>query len=171
MQRRTITSSVIITALAATMFFAPLAQAEEEREGTGLAIPRFVSLKSSEVNVRTGPGTRYPISWIYKREGMPVEIIEESDHWRKIRDYEGAEGWILKSMLSGKRTALIMGKQRALHKQEDEASAPLLRAAPMVIAKLLECTKEWCKLQIDGRKGWMKKPHFYGAYPREEFGD
>src|SRR5258706_546116 len=76
-----------------------------------LPLPRFVSLKSEEANVRTGPGTRYPIQWVYHRAGMPVEIVEEYDLWRKIRDVEGTTGWVHKTMLAGNRTALIKGKE------------------------------------------------------------
>lgn len=142
------------------------ASAEEQ---TKLPIPRFVSLKADEANVRTGPGERYPISWIFKRKNVPVEITEEFEHWRKIRDGEGSEGWVLKSLLDGKRYGIIKGKIRTLRRVPEEGATPLLRAKPGVIGRLLECQKTWCRLQIDSRKAWLKKTEFWGVYPAEEW--
>jgi SH3-like domain-containing protein len=135
---------------------------------SGLPIPRFVSLKAEEVNVRTGPGTRYPIQWIYRRQGMPVEVVEEFDYWRKIRDIEGTSGWVHKSMLDGRRHALVKGKEaRTVRLAPEAAAKPLLKVEPMVTARLVECTKDWCRLQISGRKGWMEKKHLWGVYAGE----
>lgn len=159
----------VLPALLACLLALPAAARAEEKDG--LPIPRFVSLKSDEVNVRTGPGERYPISWVYKRDHLPVEIIEEFDHWRKVRDFEGAEGWINKSLLDGRRTVLIMKEVRVLRRTPEDKSPPLLRAAPMVIGKLLECKDEWCRVQIESRKGWLRKKQIWGVYVREEFGD
>ncbi|HKH69397.1 MAG TPA: SH3 domain-containing protein, partial [Reyranella sp.] len=73
--------------------------AAQQRKGSGLPIPRFASLRSDEVNVRTGPGPRYPIDWVFKRKAMPVEIVAEFENWRKIRDWQGASGWVHQSLL------------------------------------------------------------------------
>jgi SH3-like domain-containing protein len=118
---------------------------------SGLAVPRFVSLKVDMVNVRTGPGTRYPIAWVYHRTGMPVEVIEEYDIWRKIRDVEGTTGWVHKTMLDGKRTVVVKGKEAIMRSDSSASARPVLKAEPMVIAKLVECEKQWCRLQISGR--------------------
>src|SRR5438067_115081 len=88
--------------------------------GSGLPVPRFVSLKADETNVRTGPGTRYPISWVYHRQGMPVEVIEEFDVWRKIRDSEGTTGWVHRTMLDGKRSVMIKSKEPCVMRAEPE---------------------------------------------------
>lgn len=151
------------------LVFTVPAWAQMPARNSGLPIPRFVSLRSEEVNVRTGPGERYPISWVYRREGLPVEIIEEFDHWRKVRDYEGSEGWIHKSMLEGTRVALITNKTRTLYYSPDDSSPPLMRAQPLVTGKLIACTQDWCRLQIEGRKGWIKKTQIWGVYKQEEF--
>ena len=90
--------------------------AAQQRKGSGLPIPRFASLRSDEVNVRTGPGPRYPIDWVFKRKAMPVEIVAEFENWRKIRDWQGASGWVHQSLLSGKRSFIIPAKPAALHK-------------------------------------------------------
>jgi len=139
-------------------------------EKSGLPLPRFVSLKNDEVNVRTGPGTRYPIQWVYRRVGMPVEVVEEYDVWRKIRDAEGTAGWVHKTMLDGKRNVMIKGKEPRVMRIDPEARAkPMLKAEPMVIARLLECQLDWCRLQISGRKGWVEKKYLWGVYATEIF--
>lgn len=136
--------------------------------GTGLPIPRFVSLKSDEANIRTGPGTRYPILWVYRRTGMPVEIIEEFDMWRKIRDAEGTVGWLHATMLDGKRNAIVKGKKpQIIRIDHDTGSKGLLKVEPTVIVRIAECSKDWCKIQISGRKGWIEKTYLWGVYPDE----
>ena len=87
-----------------------------QRKGSGLPIPRFASLRSDEVNVRTGPGARYPVDWVFKRKTMPVEIVAEYENWRKIRDWQGASGWVHQSLLTGKRSFIIPSKADSLHK-------------------------------------------------------
>ncbi len=135
---------------------------------TGLKLPRFVSIRPDEANVRTGPGTRYPIQWVYRRAGMPVEIIEEYDTWRKIRDAEGTTGWVHKSMLEGTRMVMIRGKEpRVMRIDADPSSKPLLKAEPKVIAHLVECQKDWCRIQVSARKGWIEKRYLWGVYPEE----
>lgn len=135
---------------------------------SGLPIPRFVALKSGEVNVRSGPGARYPIAWVYRREGMPVEVVEEFDLWRKIRDMEGTTGWVHKTMLDGKRNAVIKGTTPRLVRTDHEVDArPLLKVEPMVVTRLVECSKEWCRVQAGGRKGWIEKKYLWGVYADE----
>jgi SH3-like domain-containing protein len=137
---------------------------------SGLPVPRFVSLKSEEINVRTGPGMRYPISWIYHRAGLPVEVVEEYDLWRKIRDPEGTTGWVHKNMLDGKRTVTIQGKvPQVLRIDPEKTAKAMLKAEPMVIAKLLECQIDWCRIQVSGRKGWLEKKYLWGVRAEEVF--
>jgi SH3-like domain-containing protein len=141
-------------------------------EGTnsGLPIPRFVALKNDETNIRTGPGTRYPIQWIYRRAGMPVEVIEEFDLWRKVRDMDGTSGWVHKTMVIGKRSVLIKGNEtRVVRIDADARAKPILKLEPAVIASLLECAKDWCRIQISGRKGWIEKQYLWGVYKDEVF--
>ncbi len=144
------------------------ALAEDRPTASGLPVPRFVSLKSSEINVRAGPGTRYPILWVYRREGLPVEIIEEFEHWRKIRDAEGTTGWVHKGMVEGTRNVLIRGKTQVLRTDPEENGTPLLRVAPQVLARLMECKAQWCRIQVQGRKGWVLRKYLWGVYEKEE---
>lgn len=136
---------------------------------SGLPIPRYVSLKPSEVNVRVGPGKRYPIRYVYKRIHLPVQVVEEFAHWRKIADYEGASGWVHKGMIDGKRHALIMGKTQNLYSKPDATSAATLRAQPLVIGELKRCEPDWCELEIQGRNGWIRKNDLWGTTREEVF--
>jgi SH3-like domain-containing protein len=135
---------------------------------TGLPVPRFVSLRSAEVNVRTGPGTRYPVEWVFVRRDIPVEITAEFDTWRRIRDWEGTEGWVHQSMLSGKRHLVIIGDIRTLRRSASGSAAAVARVEPGVIGRLLRCPDEWCEVELDGNKGWMLRTDMWGVYPREK---
>ena len=134
---------------------------------TGLPLPRFVSLAVDRVNVRFGPGKQYPINWVFARKGMPVEIIEEFDTWRKIRDYEGEEGWIHSSLLSSKRTVMITGDVRDLRRTPGPDARVVLRAEPGVIGQLFDCEENWCRIEIEGRRGWLQRSEFWGTRPGE----
>ncbi|MGI9500242.1 MAG: SH3 domain-containing protein [Geminicoccaceae bacterium] len=136
---------------------------------TGLPVPRFVSLdpNQNEVNVRFGPGQQYPINWVYARPGIPLEIIAEFDNWRKIKDYEGAEGWISARLLSGRRTIMIQGTIRDLKRTADNQARVLLRAELGVMGSLLECLDSWCRVEIEGQRGWLQRGEFWGTLPGE----
>ncbi|WP_025897498.1 SH3 domain-containing protein [Sneathiella glossodoripedis] len=131
-------------------------------------VPRFASLASSKVNVRVGPGKRYPISWVYVRSGWPVEIIAEYELWRQIRDVEGDTGWIHTSLLSNRRTILITDAQRPLYENPNEESSVILLADPGVQGRLLECDGHWCLVDIAGNEGWLKTTDFYGVHENEK---
>jgi len=130
-------------------------------------LPRFASLRADEVNLRTGPGERYPIDWVLIRKGLPVEIVEEFDVWRKIRDFQGSEGWVHQRMLTGARNVLIEGGTRVLHVEPDPASPPVARAEAGVVARLIECRGPWCRVEAQGIKGWLKRAEVWGVYPDE----
>ena len=134
-----------------------------------LPIPRFVTLATDEVNVRSGPGIRYPIRTIIRKQGLPVEIIREFDVWRQVRDREGEDGWVHKSMLSGKRAVIVTGEiEPLLRKPEAEARA-VARLEPGVIAALETCKGEWCEIEVGGYGGWMTREKIWGVYPEESF--
>lgn len=138
----------------------------------GLPIPRFVSMRHGEVNVRVGPGLRYPISWVYKRKDMPVEIIEEFETWRKIRDWEGTEGWVNHVEVGSKRSVIVTGEIRALRRDPDLQAAPVARVEPGVIGKLLECPAaqaEWCRVEFEESRGWLRRTEIWGVLPQEIF--
>jgi len=134
-----------------------------------LPVPRFVTLDADEVNVRTGPGVRYPIKFIFNKEYLPVEVIKEFDVWRQIRSRDGDEGWVHKSLLSGKRTVIITGHIQTLFKKPDEGTKPVVKLEPGVIANLDHCDNGWCNLKIASYEGWIKRENLWGIYPDEKF--
>ncbi len=134
---------------------------------TNLEIPRFVSLGSNKINLRTGPGKRYPIEWVFKKKGMPVEIIQEFDTWRKIKDKEGNTGWAHKNLISGKRTGILIDEYIILKKPIHDAK-PIARVEKGVIVSLENCKLNWCKVEISGYKGWIERTKIWGVYPKEK---
>jgi SH3-like domain-containing protein len=166
----------LILALAACLLFVPNAvlsckawAAEEEGKSAQLPVPRFVTLGVDEVNLRTGPGLRYPIRLVVRKDGLPVEIVREFDVWRQVRDADGDEGWVHKSMLSGRRAVIIKGSIRTLLKSPGEGR-PVAKLEPGVIAGLKACRKDWCQLSVAGYSGWMKRDEVWGVYPDEKVG-
>lgn len=145
---------------------APDAKESAEDKGTGLPLPRFAALRFEEVNVRTGPGSRYPIRWVYKRKGMPVEITEEFGDWRKLRDIMGDEGWSHKTQLTGNRS-IILREDTTLQRYPEADAPPMLKAHKGVTARLLECNVDWCEVQIQSYKAWLPKKRIWGVYPQE----
>lgn len=148
---------------------APAIAMAQTAGGTGLPVPRFVSLRSEEVNLRAGPGDRYPIEWVYQRRDLPVEIVAEFNHWRKIRDWQGTEGWVHQSLLSGRRMLLVTGKGRLLRAEPQDDSAALAVVEPGVVARLLKCPRAsaFCRVEAGGHQGWLKRDEFWGVYPAE----
>jgi SH3-like domain-containing protein len=130
-------------------------------------LPRFASLRSDEVNLRVGPGRNYPIAWVLTRKGLPVEIIAEFEHWRKIREPQGSEGWVQERMLTGQRAAVITGAIRNLHREPNAASAIVARAEPGVVATLLECRAQWCRIAAGHLSGWVRRDEIFGVLPDE----
>ena len=119
---------------------------------------------------RGAGGGRYHINWVYKREGLPVEIIREFEQWREIRDSDGTVGWVHKQMLQSKRAVVIRKGIAVMRKSPDMHANPVLRAEPGVIGKLISCEPDWCKVQIADHKGWIpQKTAIWGVYKNEKF--
>jgi SH3-like domain-containing protein len=134
---------------------------------TGLPLPRFASLRTDEVNMRTGPGTRYPIDWVLRHKGLPVEIIAEYEIWRRIREPDGAEGWVHKTALTGKRFGLVKATGFDLHDGENQASAIIAHLEKGAVGQISSCTATACKMVFDDAKGWVAKTALWGVYPTE----
>lgn len=139
---------------------------------SGLPIPRFVSLKSDRVNVRAGPNKDQDVRWVYTRAGMPVEITAEFENWRRIRDWEGAEGWVYHSLLSGKRTAIVVPKLHAelvpLYDEPDVHATVLARLQAGVLGSLKSCDGTWCRFSGKNFSGYIRQDRLWGAYPNEK---
>ncbi len=142
---------------------------------SNLPLPRYVSLKSARVNARIGPGRDYPVTWLYLRPGLPVEIIQEYGLWRHIRDSEGSEGWVYHSLLSGERTSIaapwLKGKATMIDVHASPAlDAPLVaRLEPGVVSKVKECGTGWCEIEASARGGFVRQEDIWGVYPNESF--
>lgn len=138
-----------------------------QRRGSGLPLPRFASLKSDEVNVRTGPGTRYPVDWVFKRKGMPVEIVAEYENWRKIRDWQGASGWVYQGLLSGKRGFIVPSKTASLYKTPATSAEIVAKLEPEVMGEIRSCTGDWCRVRLSAASGWLERNEIWGVYRSE----
>jgi SH3-like domain-containing protein len=138
---------------------------------SGLPMPRFVSLKPDRVNVRQGPSRDQTVAFIYQKSNLPVEVIAEFENWRRIRDSEGAEGWVLQNLLSGKRTALIApwSSQATLplYNRADVKATTSAMLQPGVLATIKSCSANWCRINGDGFDGWIAETNLWGAYPGE----
>jgi SH3-like domain-containing protein len=150
---------------------APQATPAEGLRGssTNLPLPRFASLKSEEVNFRTGPGLRYPIEWVYKRRDLPVLIEREFDVWRLVRDPEGTRGWVHVANLTPRRGMIVTGGERVLRRQAADDAAAVARLQPGVVGQLRSCREgaEWCQVQVGPHRGWLRRNDFWGTLPGE----
>lgn len=176
-----------ISALAASVFAAGVMTAgtafsdggTQARGPSGLPLPRFVSLKAERVNMRVGPGLQYKVDWMYTKRGLPLEILKEYDNWRKVRDSEGAEGWINKSLLSGRRTALVTpwksgksGEYLELVSKPGDDAHLVARMEPGVLTRVDECLDGWCRVEVDDTvtgsiSGYTRQTQLWGVYPDE----
>ncbi len=134
---------------------------------SGNPLPRFVSMNATEANMRTGPGRQYPIMWVYKRKYLPLEVVDEKGPWRKVTDHEGSTGWIHRALLSGRRTAMMIGGTKSLFRSKDTNSQLAITAEESVVGHIIECADDWCQLEIEGTKGWIERHHLWGVYSRE----
>lgn len=159
---RALTATVLVLALTA-----PLAHGGERGPVTNLPLPRYVSLKADEANVRRGPGTDHRIDWVFRRRDMPLEIVAEFSNWRRVVDSEGAGGWVHYTLLSGVRTIIVEKDMTALHARPDAGAAIDAYAEAGVIARLGECMPGWCRISADGARGWAETAALWGVAPDE----
>lgn len=152
------------------------AGAQQSGGASGLPLPRFVSLKSDRVNVRAGPGTQYKTQWVYGRAGLPVEVIREFEAWRQVRDADGASGWVLQTLLSGRRTAQVLPwevkqgqppPQVELLSDDRDGSAVVVKVEAGVIANIRSCDGRWCLVAIGDYRGYLAQAKLWGVYPNE----
>ncbi len=149
--------------------FNNILQANEIGQSTGYKIPRFVSLKSDDVNLRIGSSTNYPIILKYITKNMPVEITDEYERWRKIRDMGGNEGWIRKDLLKGDRYVILLADKKSIIKLYSKPDGvPIGEVGKFNIAQIKICLMQWCKIEIDNYKGWANKKNLWGVYKKEE---
>jgi SH3-like domain-containing protein len=135
--------------------------------GAEAPLPRFAVLHADKVNLRAGPGDRYPIEWVYLRKDWPVEIVAHFDHWWRVRDWDGTEGWVHEKMISQRRQVIVTGGVHALRQSPDLSGALVARAEPGVMARLDECRGEWCRIVAGDVTGWVQRSDIWGVYPNE----
>jgi SH3-like domain-containing protein len=154
----------------------PGVAASTGKSESGLPLPRFVSLKADRVNLRAGPGTDYPTSWVYRQAGLPLEVLSELEGWRQVRDAEGATGWVVQSLLSGRRTALVTpwdvkvgqaAPQVAVRDDDSESSRAVVNVEAGVIANVHSCDGRWCHVTIDRFRGYVLQKQLWGVYENE----
>lgn len=141
--------------------------AYDPKEGSGLPVPRFVSLKSDHVFVRTGPSMDYPIKWIYKREGLPVEVVQEFDAWRRIKDVNGDTGWVHKLLTAGNRTVVVTGKDPIGMMSREKGGKKIADVEAGAILAVEKCTLTACQVESKPFEGWISKDRLWGVYPKE----
>jgi SH3-like domain-containing protein len=162
---------VLVSALAGTAW-AALALAQPAGSASGLPVPRFVSLKADKVNMHIGPAKTYETKWLYQRAGLPVEITAEFENWRRIRDADGTEGWVYHSLLSGRRTGMVIAKNPddlvAVYDKPDVESAVTARLERGVVGAVKRCNDGWCTISGRGFDGYIQQVRLWGVYPNEK---
>ena len=154
-------------AILALLVWAQFTEAQDRGPVTNLPLPRYVSLKASEANVRRGPSLTHRIDWVFKRRGMPLRVTAEYGHWRRVQDRDGAGGWVHYTLLSGARTALVRAKMLDMRARPDPDAMVVARLEQGVIARLDECGETWCALSAEGYGGWTLKSALWGIEPDE----
>lgn len=161
------------TLMAVALVTSPQAGLAQQAVGTstGLSLPRYVSLKSDRVNMREGPKKEHRTIWVFERAGLPVEITAEFDIWRKIRDSEGTEGWVLHSLLSGRRTALVAPWKKdvvlPLRASAADGAGITANLQPGVLGSVKKCDGTWCRIYGEGFDGYIQQVNLWGVYPDE----
>ncbi len=159
----------IFYVLLATFFVATPLKAQEQTDS--LDLPRMSSLRSNLINARSGPGSRYPIEWVYMQKGAPVEVVAEFEHWRKIKDWDGQASWVHKAMLSSLRMAKVITLgQNNIYKRASLDSQVIAKVEDGAVGEIKECPKDkaFCLLDFQGLQGWVKKSDIFGIYDKEE---
>lgn len=144
-------------------------QADQTGRGavTNLPLPRYVSLKVPEGNARRGPSLSHRIDWVFVRRDMPLEITGEYGHWRRVRDRQGAGGWVHYSLLSGVRTVVVTEQMADLRVRPERGAPVVARAEVGVVARLGDCGLDWCRISAGGQGGWIEKARLWGVTPEE----
>ncbi|MFC2980210.1 SH3 domain-containing protein [Roseicyclus marinus] len=136
---------------------------------TGFPIPRYVSIKAAEANARRGPSRSHRIDWVFQRRDMPVMVVAEHGHWRRVVDRDGVGGWVHYTLLSGERTAIVEAARLPLYQRPDTGSMIRAEAERGVIGSLRECHGDWCEMEVAGFRGWVEVNGLWGVDPGESF--
>lgn len=162
----------IFLSIIASLFFISSVHAQEvaDESDEGSNLPRMVSIRSNKVNARSGPGTRYPIVWVYLQKNEPVEIVHEFEFWRKIKDWQGSESWVHKSMLSSKRTAkVITPGENNLYQKDNLDSKVIAKVEDEAVGEIKRCPSlsKFCLIKFGSIEGWIPRTSLFGTYTEE----
>jgi SH3-like domain-containing protein len=151
----------------------PAPPSEDKGTVTGLKLPRWAALRADEVNLRVGPGTRFPIEWQYHRRDLPVRILREVEVWRLVEDQDGVKGWVHQATLIGRRSFAVKGNEAVLRATASDDAAPVARLKPGVIGRIRACAAgaAWCEVQVEDYRGWLKRSQFWGSDSDEAIGN
>ena len=133
----------------------------------GKLVQRFASIRANDVNVRAGPGVRYPVKWKFVQRHAPVEVIAQYDTWRKIRDWEGGEGWVHRAMLEYKRSLILTGVQKTMRRRPSDSAPAIARLSTKMIVLVKRCDLDWCYVSAHDHEGWIRRNGLWGLYPKE----
>ena len=137
------------------------AEAQQERK-----TPYWASISADKAAMRTGPGRNYPATWLYLRADLPIKVVERYPNWRQVQDPAGETGWMLQTLLSDQRTALVTGTEpRPMHESPQEGTRVKYRAEPGVVGRISKCADGWCRLDVSGRDGFIRTDHIWGIEP------
>ena len=171
MQQRRARPGATFRAILAALVLATMSSSAHAQDAVGsvtnLPVPRYVSLRSSDINVRRGPGLDYRKDWVFHRAGLPVKIVEEYGDWRRIVDKDDAGGWVYHAMLTGRRTVLVVDDSVTLRADPSDAAPAAAVAEQGVVARLDRCGPDWCEIEADGYDGWVRKASLWGVDPGE----
>jgi SH3-like domain-containing protein len=147
----------------------PKTATDNKGSATNLPLPRYAALRSDEVNLRAGPGTRYPIEWVYKRRELPVEIEREFEVWRLVQDPDGIKGWVHSATLTGRRSFIVTAADATLRRDAQDSGTPVAILKPGVVGHIRACpaSSEWCQVQVGDYRGYLKRSQFWGTLPGE----
>lgn len=159
MMRRTMAGAM----LAALSLAVPAEAAPEQK-----APPYFASISPARARMRTGPGRTFPASWLYVRADLPVRVLAAFKEWRKVEDPDGTQGWMLATLISGTRTAVVNGTEPAEMRDRPGGPRILFRAQPGVVGRLSQCGNGWCRVEVKGHgAGFMQTDRLWGIDPSE----
>lgn len=159
---------IAILLLAVTLAAGPAPAEPEQGPVTGLPMPRFVSLKAGEANARRGPSTSHAVDWVFRRAGMPLEVVAEYEHWRRVRDIDGVGGWVHYALLSGVRTGIVLEDLAAMTTNPG-TGREVARLEAGVIVRITECAPRHCRARVAGQSGWLPADALWGVRPGETF--
>ena len=141
------------------IIFAPAFAAEER------AVPYWASLAAGDALLRTGPGRNFPATWRYRRAELPLKVVQVHETWRKVREFDGTEGWMAAALLTAERTAMVVGEVRPMRAAPDGGARIVWRAAPGVVGKIAHCASGWCEFNVRGRVGYIEIGQIWGVEP------